>query len=159
MLADRSILSEAPPPPSCKNRGRDSQPNTRWSFGTLTEELREDLMDLEKTGTHRKTKKSQLTWALGGFTETEPPTKHTRAEPRHPPQIWSRLVFMWVPQQLGWGLSLNLLPTCGTCSPNWAALSDPQWPCRDLMHQSAGAPRGSGPPHSQKERGLEEGIV
>lgn len=42
-------------------------------------------MDLEKTGTHRKTKKSQLTWALGGFTETEPPTKHTRAEPRHPP--------------------------------------------------------------------------
>ena len=30
---------------------------------------------------------------------------------------------MWVPQQLEWGLSLNLLPACRACSPNWATLS------------------------------------
>ncbi|KRY46830.1 hypothetical protein T4A_442 [Trichinella pseudospiralis] len=26
-------------------------------------------------------------------------------------------------QQLEWVLLLNLLPACGSCSPNWAALS------------------------------------
>jgi hypothetical protein len=33
------------------------------------------------------------------------------------------LFFMQVPKLLEWGLFLILLPTCGSCSPNWPTLS------------------------------------
>ena len=52
------------------------------------------------------------------LSETEPPAKEsTRAELNRPhnPHICSK-VSMWIPQQLEWGLSLNLLSVCGMFS-------------------------------------------
>jgi hypothetical protein len=42
---------------------------------------------------------------------------------------------------LGWGLSLTLLPACGSCSPNSAALSG----LSELRCQGGLVPRGTSP--------------
>jgi hypothetical protein len=79
-----------------------------------------------KDNTRRPTGPASL--GLWGFTETEPPTKeHAWTEPRPtthmlPMCSW---VFMWVPQQLEWGLTQTwmLLPAFGNFPLCWAALS------------------------------------
>ena len=54
---------------------------------------------------------------------------------------------MWVPQLLEWGLFMTLLPACGSCSPNWAALSGlsgrgSAWSCSAKMGWYRGGVQG-----------------
>ena len=120
-----SLSSERLHPAEDGNRCRDPQPNIRWC-SSLVEELREGLRDLKRTGTPQEDQQSQLTWTLRGSQRLnhQPKSMHglDQGPLAHIYQTCS-LVFKQVPQQLEMGLSLNLLPACGSHFPNWAALS------------------------------------
>jgi hypothetical protein len=80
-----------------------------------------------KDTTRRPTESTNLgPWRV---TETEPPTQeHVWTRPRPPTNMkqMCSLVFVWVLQTTGVGLSLTLtlLPAFGSLSSNWAALSN-----------------------------------
>lgn len=95
-------------------------------------------------------------WRLS---EIEPPTtEHIPAGPRHPTYMQQ----MWIPQQLEWRLSLKLLPVCGICFPNWAALSGLFWEGLFVRVLEYFGDRGGGwgvLHHFRKEGGgMEEGL-
>jgi hypothetical protein len=70
------------------NRNSCRDPYTRWSSGSLMEELEEGLRVLEGIGTLQEKQESQLTMDLWGIPETGLPTKqHTWAGPRPPAHI------------------------------------------------------------------------
>ena len=58
--------SERLHPTANGKRCRDSNPNIKWNFRSLSEELGERLRDLKKTGTPQEDQESQLVWILGG---------------------------------------------------------------------------------------------
>ena len=72
---------------------------------------------------------SQLTWTLGGSQRLshQPKSMHgldlAPTSPTH--NIYSRCVAWssYCPKQWEQGLSLTLMPACGSCFPNWATLS------------------------------------
>ena len=90
------------------------------------EELGEGLGDLEGLGTPQEDQQNQLIRALGGSHRLNHQPKNIHALDLGSLHICSRCA-AWSssrsPQQLDPGLSLSLLPACGFCSPNWAALS------------------------------------
>lgn len=95
-------------------------------MGNLVEEGEEGLKGPEKSRTPQESLQSQLTGAHRG-SQTELPELQAWNEPRLPAHIqltWSS-VFMWVSELLAQGLSLTLLPSFGTLSPNWDTLSTP----------------------------------
>ena len=123
------------------------------------EETGEGLRAPKRIGTLQEDQQSQLTWILGGSQRLshQPKSKHRFVLG---PSSMCNLVFKWVPQQREWGLSLNLLPACGSCSPNWAALSGLNgggcaYFCSDLRCQDALASRGSSP--FSEEKGMGDG--
>ncbi|EDL37377.1 mCG1046215, partial [Mus musculus] len=97
------------------------QSNIKWSLGTLVEELWEGLQALKEIGTLQEDQQSQLTWTTRGSQKLNHQPKSIHRLDlgllAHMEQICS-LVFMWISQQLEQGLSLNLLPACGSCSLN-----------------------------------------
>ena len=88
------------------------------------EEFGEGLRDLEGIWILHKDQQSQLSWTLGVSQSLNCQQKNIKVLGLSPlPAQMCSLVFIQVHQQLEWGLNLTLLPTCGFCSPNWAALS------------------------------------
>ena len=81
------------------------------SLGHLVEELTEGLRNPKGI----KTPQESTNLDLWGLPDTDPRTKDME-------QMCS-LVFMWIPQQLKQGMSLNLLSVCGSYFPNWGDLS------------------------------------
>ena len=84
----------------------------------------------EGIGTSQEDQHSQLTWTLVGFQRlnNQPNNKHgldlvPLSKPStHMKQMCS-LIFMWVPQHLKLGLSLNLLLAYGSHFLNWVTWS------------------------------------
>ena len=76
----------------------------------------------QKVGSRRLIESTNL--GLWELTETDPPTiEHVWTVPRsltHMHQMCS-LVFMWVPRELKWGMSLTQLPVIGSLIPSWTA--------------------------------------
>jgi hypothetical protein len=96
----------------------------------------------DRDSTRRPTESTNLD--LWGLPETETPTREqTWAGPTPTPSTSVTAVQRGLhvgPQQLKQGLSLSLLPSCGSHSPNWPALSGLSgrgWvlSCSDLMCQ------------------------
>ena len=82
------------------------------------EESGEGLRDPKEKETPQEDQQSQLTWTLGGSQRLN----HQPGTYMGSLNICSRcVVFMWVPQQLEQGLSLDLLPVCRFHSSSWLA--------------------------------------
>jgi hypothetical protein len=96
-------------------------------WGVLWKSEGIELSEPDGSRTPQEYLHSQLNWTRGGLTETELQTKeHAGAGPRqltHLEQM-CRLVFMWVPYRVEWGLSLTLFPATGSPSPKWIVWLD-----------------------------------
>jgi hypothetical protein len=89
--------------------------------------LLEDLRDLRRMGASQEDQQSWLTWTLGVLQRLNHQPKSEHRLDLGSPNIYSRCAawssFIWVPQQLERGLSLNLLSAFGSYSLGWTALS------------------------------------
>jgi hypothetical protein len=91
------------------------------------EMLWEGLMAPKGIGIPQEDQQSQLSWSFGDFWRSNHQSKniHIWAGLRLLPHIYQMfsLLFMWIPEQLELGLTLTLLPVCGSDSPNLTAFS------------------------------------
>ena len=166
MFAYRNLArpsSERNHPEADWNRYRVPQPNIGSSSEVLRKSWGEGLRAQKRIETPQEGPQSQLIWTLGilGIWIINWRTSYRLDLGLH---IYVPDVYLGLhvgPQKLEWGLSLKLLPVCGSPSSNLVALYGLSergctYPCRDLIcvwgMQVGGGEVSGGSTHSEEKR-------